>query len=157
MPPRTARRWWLALAALVGLAALALLLHRAQRLPDGPEPIVWDQEACAHCRMLISAPEFAAQLQDEDGRVFDFDDPGCLLRYVSERQPRVHALWFRHAQEDRWLRADQVAFRRVAETPMDWGLAAVDASEPHDLELAAAEAQIAAPRAAAAPSAGAAR
>jgi hypothetical protein len=139
------RRWaWPALIVLVVVCAGSYVLARAQRLADGPEPIAWDRAACAHCRMLIGEPAFAAQLQLGDGQVLDFDDPGCLLRRLADERGPVHAVWFRHAHADRWLRADQVAFRRGARTPMGWGLEAVALDEPHDLDLAGARALIAA-------------
>jgi copper chaperone NosL len=129
-----------ATAAIV--AAAVLLIVRAQRVPDGPEPVAWDREACAHCHMLIGDVRFGAQLITKDGRVHNFDDPGCMLRYVAEYRPAVHAMWFRHVDEDRWVRGDQVAFRRVADSPMDWGLGAVGADQPHDLDRAGAEAEV---------------
>ena len=116
----------LALAALLGLALLALRLVGVRGLPDGPEPIAWDRVACAHCRMLVSDPRFAAQLQTRSGQVLDFDDPGCLLLYVHENAPEIHAAYFHHVSEDRWLSRQQVAFTPGANTPMDYGLAARD-------------------------------
>jgi len=108
--------------------------------PEGPEPVAWDREACARCRMLIGDPRFAAQLQTRDGRVLNFDDPGCLLRFRAERDPEVQALWFHHHREDRWIRGDRVAFVDPGgPTPMGYGLAAVARSEdPDGLDLAAA-------------------
>ena len=89
---------------LTAVGALAMLVALvACRRAEGPEPIAFDRESCAHCRMLISDPAFAAQLQTEDGQVFDFDDPGCLMRFREERAPRVRAVWFHHVREDRWL------------------------------------------------------
>ena len=140
---RRPRRWPVAAALLVALVAGGLVLARAQRLPDGPEPIAWDRAPCAHCHMLIGEPGFAAQLQLDDGRVLDFDDPGCLLHRLSRETSRVHAIWFHHAHQDRWLAADAVAFRRVAQSPMGFGLAAVSADQPHDLDLSAARAWLA--------------
>jgi copper chaperone NosL len=144
--PRDLRLRRACVGALVLLVAglASVVLARAQRLPGGVEPVAWDRAACAHCRMLIGEPSFAAQLQLRDGRVLDFDDPGCLLRQLAEEHAGVHAVWFHHAHEDRWLRADQVGFERGAASPMGWGLAAVGLDEPHDLDLAAATALIAA-------------
>jgi copper chaperone NosL len=119
---------------------LWLLLAAACRRSEGPEPIAYDRAACVHCRMLISDPAFAAQLQTTDGEVLDFDDPGCLLRYRAEHEPRVRAAWFHHLREDRWLPATGVGFERIDPTPMGWGLGAVDAGAAGALSLAAAEA-----------------
>jgi copper chaperone NosL len=129
--------------ARAALAALALALAACAR-GEGPSPIAWDREPCAHCRMLISEPRFAAQLETEDGEVRSFDDPGCLLAELVSRSPRVAALWFHHAHEDRWLAGAAVAFERAERTPMGWGLGAVDAGTPGAASLAQAQAQVAA-------------
>lgn len=93
--------------------------------PEGPVPIVWDREACAECRMLVGEPKFAAQLQTREGDVLNFDDPGCLLRYLNLRKPQTHAVYFHHHKEDRWLPRAQVGFVPASPTPMGYGLAAV--------------------------------
>ena len=119
--------------------AAAIFLAAGCGREDVPEPIAFDREACAHCRMLISDPAFAAQLQTESGEVLNFDDPGCLLRYRQERAPRVRAAWYHDLQGDRWLRESETAFVRVARTPMGWGLGAVRAGRPDALTAAQAE------------------
>jgi len=114
------------IALLAAGAALVFALREAQRLPDGSVPVAWDREACARCRMLVSDPHFAAQLQTTDGRVLVFDDPGGLLLYVHERELDVHAVWFHHLREDRWIARDAVGFVPAEPTPMNYGLGAVD-------------------------------
>ena len=123
------------------LAATALACAPA----DGPQPIAWDSEPCAHCRMLIGDPAFAAQLATTDGVVASFDDPGCLLSAEAAHES-VRALWFHHLREDRWIPGDRVAFVRVPRTPMGFGLGAVDANEPGSLSLAQAREAVAAGR-----------
>ncbi|MFO1032114.1 MAG: hypothetical protein U1F60_13635 [Planctomycetota bacterium] len=100
------------------------------KLPDGPADVVWDKAACTACGMHVGEPPFAAQLIDTSGRLFTFDDPGCLFLYVEEHKPPVHGIWFRHHREPRWLAADRVAFAPVDKTPMGFGLAAVDVGTP---------------------------
>ncbi len=126
-----------------GLALLVAILVTCTRA-KGPEPIAFDRESCAHCHMLISDPAFAAQLVTADGETFNFDDPGCLLRWRAEHAPRVRAIWFHHLHEKRWLSEAKVAFLRVAHTPMGYGLGAVDAGTPDALSCAQAEALVAA-------------
>jgi copper chaperone NosL len=112
----------------------------------GPQPIAYDREACAHCRMLISEPAFAAQLQTPDGEVASFDDPGCLLAALPA-YPEASSLWFHHHDEERWLDRDSVGFLRVARSPMGYGLAAVAADAPDALSIDAARAHVDAARA----------
>lgn len=115
-----------ALAVVVVLALLGAAVWRLQALPEGPVDIAWDKEACAHCHMHVGEPRFAAQLQLTDGRVFNFDDPGCALRYVAEsHDARIHALWFHDLKEDRWRAREDVAFIEAGVTPMGYGLGAV--------------------------------
>lgn len=122
-----ARRWTAILAA-VGLiaGAAAALVYFSGRPPEGPVEVAWDREACAHCRMHVSDPSFAAQLQTESGEVLVFDDPGCAFLYLEENDVRVHALYFHHRDEDRWIPSAEVAFVAVDHSPMGYGLAAVD-------------------------------
>lgn len=140
-PRRTSHITW-ALVAAATFAAAVLTLRFTQRLPSGPVPIVWDREACAECRMHVGEPRFAAQLQTRDGLVHNFDDPGCLLRYLSTRRPDTHALYFRHLREDRWLTREGVGFVPVDASPMGYNLGAVDAAGAGALSFEAAQAQV---------------
>lgn len=128
-------------ATLVLLLALTPL---ACGRPEGPRAIVWDREPCAHCHMLISDPAFAAQLESTDGNLPAFDDPGCLLAYLSRHRETVGRIWFHHATEDRWIPGDRVAFVRVPRTPMGYGLGAVDEGTPGAVSLEEAKALVAA-------------
>jgi copper chaperone NosL len=130
----SARRRALALLAGVVLAACGPAA--------GPQPIAFDREACAHCRMLISEPRFSAQLQAEDGSFASFDDPGCLLAHSAAREPGAR-LWFHHLRDDRWIPGERTAFEVVSRTPMGYGLGAVDAGTPGALSLDAARAHVA--------------
>lgn len=124
-------RYWISAIAVVLLGWLALAILRSERLPTGPVDIVWDREACAHCRMHVSEPRFAAQVQLTSGDILNYDDPGCLLRHIDEQaESDIHAIWFHHVSEDRWLASEEVGFRKVEPTPMGFGLGATVASEP---------------------------
>jgi copper chaperone NosL len=124
-------------------AALALAAQLLACAPgEGPELIAWDREPCAHCRMLISDPAFAAQLQTRDGVVASFDDPGCLLAALPA-YAEVRALWFHHGAEERWLPGEGVGFVPVPRSPMGYGLAAVAAGAPGALSLEEARARVA--------------
>lgn len=109
------------------MIVLMMVVARLQRPPSGPVPIAYDREQCAECRMLVSEPAFAAQIQTRDGRVLDFDDPGCLFEWWDEARPtpEVHAGYFHHLREDRWLSLDEAAFVDVSPTPMGFGVGAV--------------------------------
>jgi len=117
-----------AVLCVVG-GAIAWSVAASTELADGPADLVWDKAACAACGMHVGEPAFAAQLTTKDGRTHAFDDPGCLFLFVAEQHPDVHATWFRHCREDRWIAGSAVAFARFDKTPMGFGFGAVDASE----------------------------
>jgi hypothetical protein len=74
--------------------------------------------------------------------VESFDDPGCLLAQLARGSPQARALWFHHLREDRWIPGERVGFEVVEQTPMGFGLGAVDAGAPGALSLAQARARV---------------
>lgn len=128
-----------ALAVAAGVAGgVAVLVARSGTPPEGPVEVAWDRHACARCGMLVSEPSFAAQLHTADGAVHYFDDPGCLLLWRAAHDPEVHATWFHHVDEERWLSGAAVGFVEASPTPMGYGLGAVEAGRSGALSPAEA-------------------
>ena len=130
---------WLRVAvaggALAAAGLFAFLVLEARRPPGGPIEVAWDRATCAHCGMLVSDPAFAAQIHTSAGEVAVFDDPGCLLRYEHDHAPEVHARWFHHHQENRWIEGDRVSFLSAPRSPMGYGLVATDVGAAGALSL----------------------
>jgi len=127
------------LSIFLAAAAAVYGVWASERIPDAPQPIAWDREACAHCHMHVGDPAFAAQAIAADGRVYDFDDPGCLLAWRARRAARGESapvrVWFHKLDEDRWLPIDAVGFLPVPQSPMGSGLGAVERGRPGALGL----------------------
>lgn len=119
------------LAGIAVVAAIAVAVFRSQSAPAKPQPVAWDRETCAECRMLISDHRYAAQMQTADGRVLNFDDPSCLMTYELREHPQVHAVYFHDSASERWLAPNETSFLQNAATPMGHGLAAVAAGTRH--------------------------
>lgn len=51
-----------------------------------PEPINLNKDACASCKMSISDGHFGSEIITKKGRVYKFDDMGCMLHYISENE-----------------------------------------------------------------------
>lgn len=130
------------LLLVVIVAAVTLVRYNRVELPDGPVEVVWDSEVCTHCKMHVGDPRFAAQLQTEDGRVLNFDDPGCLFEYLSRNPTSRHALFFREHDGDYWLAESEAEFVSVPDSPMGYQIGAVrnGTEGGHDLEWAKARA-----------------
>lgn len=82
----------------------------------GPQPgvIHYDVDSCDHCRMTISDPAFAGQLVTNTGKIYRFDDPACLVSFVTSGRVApadVHSIWTNdHAHPDARIRAQDAVF-----------------------------------------------
>ncbi len=133
---------WLLLVAALVAGVIGLVRLNRVTLPEGPRPVVWDREVCAHCKMHIGDPRFAAQLQTTDGDVLSFDDPGCLFDYVSAHPVSPHAMYFRDHDGSGWLSKSEVGFLPTDESPMGYGIQAVSKDVPGAKGFAWAERRV---------------
>lgn len=117
-----------------GLAGAALV---ACARPT-PRPIAYGDEACRHCHMTIADPRFTAELVTATGKVYVFDDVGCLTAFVREGTVppnQVRGLWvYDYLEPDSLLDARQAIYLRVDSlaTPMASHLVALRAGPPAD-------------------------
>lgn len=93
---------------------------------DEPPEIVYGQDTCDLCEMLIDDPRFAAAYVTEAGEVRRFDDIGDMLVDAQEQQAAVYRYWVHDYGSEAWVDAAQATFVRQPEmvTPMGWGVAA---------------------------------
>ena len=57
--------------------------------------------------------------------------PYQLFRWRADHpEESIHAIWFHHSLEDRWLRSDAAGFVTATATPMGYGWAAVERNTP---------------------------
>ncbi len=61
-----------------------------------PEPIQLNSDACEFCKMTISDGRFGAELITDKGRVYKFDDMGCLIRFKSSNIKMEYKSFFVH-------------------------------------------------------------
>lgn len=122
-------------AALLGAAALACTT-------PGPVPIVLGTRDCAHCHMTIADPRFAAELVTRTGKVYLFDDAGCLATFTVNgpvRPEQVHSSWVSDFRNPGTLiPAQDAIFLRTAavQSPMTSNLLAVPPSAGDSLQAA---------------------
>ena len=116
------------LASAVCLAAILVGCHGSDRA--GPPIVRYGEEACAHCRMIISDERFAAALVSQTGETAKFDDVGCLLDYRAVHTGPVKRSWVADYQSMQWLDAPQAAYVQSTKlpTPMGFGIAALSTS-----------------------------
>lgn len=51
---------------------------------NGPDPIRYGKDGCAHCKMTIMDKRFAAELITAKGKVFKFDAAECMAGFLKE-------------------------------------------------------------------------
>jgi copper chaperone NosL len=109
----------------------------------GPEPLGWNEVACAHCHMTLADRRFGAEIVTTRGRVLQFDDAGCAAEHLSTRaigQDEVSSVWvIDYTRPDTLIDATTAHFVQSESfrTPMGSGLVATaDRATADSLALA---------------------
>ena len=106
-----------------------MLIVLAQCQRGATEPVAIEaNDMCSFCRMSISEKRYAAELIDEQGEVFKFDDIGCLANFIKQKRNNapIKATFVMDFDRREWLKAEDAFYVRSAElkTPMNGGMAA---------------------------------
>ena len=91
-----------------------------------PAKMHWDRDMCERCKMAISERKFAVEGIDEKGRVYKFDDIGCLILWNKLEHPEVRfkKIWITDAKSGEWIDAKKAFYTTDSITPMGYGFAA---------------------------------
>lgn len=126
----------------IGLILLFLFLTGCAPAVDLTEPpeILYGEDVCAECGMIISDARFAAAIVTVDEQVRLFDDMGGMFAYVVKREEAVHAYWVHDLNSEDWIRAENAAYvlQQDLITPMGWGLTAFENSAAAEAYIEAA-------------------
>lgn len=126
---KDARHMSRALLLFISFVTTAILLASCSRTSEEPQPpvIIYGQDVCEACSMIISEARFAAASLLLDGTALKFDDPGDMLNYhASNPQLAVKALFVHDFDTEEWLRGETAHFVRstAIKSPMGHGMAA---------------------------------
>ena len=118
--------------------ALALSLLLAGCGSPGPRTVRYGAELCERCHMTVSDPRFGGQLVTRKGRVFVFDDAGCLAAFVNNgtvKPDEVQSVWVNDFLDSKkLLEAGAATYLEVQglRTPMGSGVIAVSSAHQAD-------------------------
>lgn len=121
-----------------------MFLLACASIPDTAPEVLYDKVACTHCGMMVSDPNFAAEMVTKEGDVRVYDDPACLFRDMMDSHPAVARMWFRDSttRDEKWIPWDAVGFVSATGAPMDGGWAAVPAGTPGAVTFGEASAKV---------------
>lgn len=113
---------WIITCLLVACAA------PANTEPQPPE-IVYGQDVCEHCGMLIDDAHFAAALVIIDGPPHKFDDIAEMVMFNMDHPDQQVRAWFVHDYNtEAWIRGETASYVMSTDlaTPMGGGVAAFE-------------------------------
>lgn len=104
---------------------------------DSPPEIVYGEDLCDHCNMIISEPRYAASYLTTSGTPRLFDDIGGMMLYHVEHNEEVHSFWVHDYVSAAWIRGENAFYVITSDlyTPMDYGIFAFE-SEGRAAEFA---------------------
>ncbi len=100
----------------------------------GPPEIAYGEVECGHCRMIVSEEKYAAAVEAVGGERAVFDDLGCLLNWVRDRDLETSTVWVHDVGDSSWLEAKRAVFARDPSriTPMGSGWTAREVGGAQD-------------------------
>lgn len=72
-------------------ALTIVLLFCLSSCEVGPEPIQYNYDECAYCKMKISDVRFGAEIVTKKGKIHKYDSAECLVRTYNEDQKKDFA------------------------------------------------------------------
>ena len=114
---------YLATALLLGL----ILAFPVEARAEGAKPAPLDPaiDACAQCKMSVKDSGYAAEVIAADGRVYKFDDIGCLLNYLSANPSvKAAARYVQDSSTHAWVALEKAYYvvSKEVPTPMSYGI-----------------------------------
>ena len=94
-----------------------------------PVEILYGQDSCERCKMIISEKSYSAEYVMQDGEARKFDDIGCMIQFssgVESKGNKILGKYVRDYNTGDWIDATKAYFvwSKDIITPMGYGLAA---------------------------------
>jgi len=93
---------------------------------SAPPEILYGQDVCDMCNMIISEEKYAAAYWTADGVARRFDDVGEMLVYMADNPEPTASIWVHDLTSAAWVDAGEAWFvmNSGLKTPMGTGIAA---------------------------------
>lgn len=105
-----------------------------------PATIHYGSDECAHCKMMITDPQFASQVVTEKGKVYKFDAIECMAVYQRQHSNELKGakLWVNnYGNPGEWLAAQEAQYVKseVIKSPMGESLLAFPTQEDAEIHM----------------------
>lgn len=113
------------LVVVWGLLFLILAACGGEADTTQPPEILYGQDVCDECNMIISEEKYASAYWTADGEPRRFDDVGEMLVYMAKNPEPTASIWVHDINSAGWLLADDAWFvmNSGLRTPMGTGIA----------------------------------
>ena len=114
------------------LLLLALAACGGEVDTSQPPEIIYGQDVCNECNMIISEEKHAAAFWTAEGEARRFDDVGEMLVYMSDNPDvQIATTWVHDINSVEWLAAEEAWFvmNSGVTTPMGTGIVALSSEE----------------------------
>lgn len=116
--------WKLTLGLLALVAILVVGCSSAADFDEPPE-IVYGEDVCERCSMIINEARYAAAYVTDDGEAHRFDDIGGMFAHHEETAIEMVVFWVHDFESEEWLRAEEAYYVKGDHiTPMGFGIIA---------------------------------
>jgi copper chaperone NosL len=96
--------------------------------PQSAEPIHLNKDQCDYCKMTISDGRFATEMITDKGRIYKFDDLGCMVQYKKENSEKAFQSFYvsDYTEENQLIKSETAIFLQHDEfkSPMGGNTAA---------------------------------
>jgi copper chaperone NosL len=107
------------------LAILVLAACQPEVDLDRPPDIVYGEDVCERCSMIINEARYAAAYVTGDGQAHLFDDIGGMVAYNAAAADDVLVFWVHDFETEEWLKAEDAHYvKSDLMTPMGFGIIA---------------------------------
>lgn len=117
-----------------------LLLVSITACNTEPEPIQSGKDNCTFCKMGITDLRYSTEIITDKGKIFKFDDAGCMIRWISSsgmNQSQIKKILVSHYDNPKeWIDAKKAIFIQSASihSPMNFNFAALTPDQkPQDI------------------------
>ena len=113
----------LLLATLLAVTQIGCEKHSTTDVAE----VHWDRDMCARCVMVVSDRQNSVQVRDPKGKVYMFDDIGCMVLWFTKNKTPWQdkaTIWVNDVETGKWINARTAIYTSGNTTPMAFGFSA---------------------------------